>query len=39
MSIAESREGSARGDGYRIGFGDCAGQLLPAADLPEWAKE
>ena len=30
--------GAAQGNGYRIGFGDCAGQILPAADLPEWAK-
>ena len=25
--------GHAQGDGYRIGFGDCAGQVFPA--LPE----
>jgi len=31
--------GHARGEGYRIGFGDCTGQVLPAADLPDWAKE
>lgn len=31
--------GHAQGDGYRIGFGDCTGQVLPAADLPDWAKE
>ena len=31
--------GHAQGDGYRIGFGDCAGQVTPAADLPDWAKE
>jgi fumarylacetoacetase len=31
--------GAATGKGYRIGFGDCAGQILPAAPLPEWAKE
>lgn len=30
--------GHARGDGYRIGFGDCAGVVLPAAPLPEWAQ-
>ncbi len=29
--------GAAQGDGYRIGFGDCAGQLLPAIDRPDWA--
>jgi fumarylacetoacetase len=31
--------GAAEGPGYRIGFGNCAGQILPAADLPAWAKE
>lgn len=31
--------GHARGAGYRIGFGDCTGVLLPAADLPAWAME
>lgn len=31
--------GHALGQGYRIGFGDCAGQILPAAELPAWAKE
>ncbi len=30
--------GHAQGDGYRIGFGDCTGTILPAADLPAWAK-
>ena len=30
--------GHAQGDGYRIGFGDCTGQLIPALDLPRWAK-
>lgn len=30
--------GAAEGNGYRIGFGDCAGQILPAAPLPDWAK-
>ncbi len=30
--------GAARGDGYRIGFGDCSGQLLPAVDQPEWTR-
>jgi fumarylacetoacetase len=29
--------GHAQGDGYRIGFGDCAGRLLPAIEKPEWA--
>lgn len=31
--------GAAKGDGYRIGFGDCAGQVLPAAALPDWATD
>lgn len=31
--------GAAEGKGYRIGFGDCAGQILPAAPLPGWARE
>lgn len=31
--------GAARGKGYRIGFGDCVGQVLPAIELPDWAKE
>ncbi len=26
--------GSARGDGYTIGFGPCAGKILPALDDP-----
>jgi fumarylacetoacetase len=30
--------GAARGDGYRIGFGECSGRLLPAPALPDWAK-
>ena len=25
--------GAARGDGYRIGFGECSGELLPAGDF------
>ena len=31
--------GAAQGDGYRVGFGACAGTILPAIDLPDWAKE
>lgn len=31
--------GAALGKGYRIGFGDCAGQILPAQPLPAWARE
>jgi fumarylacetoacetase len=31
--------GHAQGDGYRIGFGECSGRVLPAAPLPEWARE
>lgn len=30
--------GVAQGEGYRIGFGECTGQVLPAAELPGWAK-
>ena len=30
--------GHAQGDGYRIGFGDCTGTILPALDLPDWAR-
>jgi len=35
--------GAARGEGYRIGFGDCRGQVLPAPDvpapdMPDWAR-
>ncbi len=29
--------GHARGDGYRIGFGEARGTLLPALDKPDWA--
>lgn len=31
--------GAAQGDGYRIGFGECAGTILPAIDLPAWAQD
>jgi fumarylacetoacetase len=31
--------GAARGQGYRIGFGECAGKLMPAIDQPDWTKE
>ena len=31
--------GHAQGDGYRIGFGDCTGRVLPAVSLPDWARE
>ena len=31
--------GAAHGNGYRIGFGECAGQVLPARALPDWARE
>lgn len=30
--------GAAQGKGYRIGFGECVGRVLPAIDLPDWAK-
>ena len=29
--------GHAEGRGYRIGFGDCTGTILPAHPLPDWA--
>lgn len=28
--------GHALGDGYRIGFGDCTGRILPALKMPGW---
>ncbi len=28
----------ALGDGYRIGFGDCTGTILPAINTPDWAR-
>jgi fumarylacetoacetase len=28
-------KGAAQGDGYKIGFGDCAGQVLPALDASD----
>jgi fumarylacetoacetase len=31
--------GYAQGPGYRIGFGECTGVVVPAIDLPEWASE
>ena len=31
--------GVAEGKGYKVGFGECAGQILPALPLPDWAKE
>lgn len=30
--------GYAQGEGYRIGFGECAGRMAPAIDVPDWAK-
>ncbi len=27
-------KGEARGDGYKIGFGECAGKILPALETP-----
>jgi fumarylacetoacetase len=30
--------GHAQGEGYRIGFGTCAGRILPAAPVPDWAR-
>ncbi|MBE9636344.1 fumarylacetoacetase [Salipiger mangrovisoli] len=31
--------GAAQGDGYRIGFGACAGKVLPAVPQPDWTEE
>lgn len=31
--------GAAKGDGCRIGFGECSGRLMPAIECPPWAKE
>ncbi len=28
--------GHAQGDGYRVGFGDCTGRILPAMKIPGW---
>ena len=33
-----SLRGAALGDGYRVGFGTCAGTVRPARDLPDWAQ-
>ena len=30
--------GHAQGAGYRIGFGTCAGRILPAVAVPDWAR-
>ena len=30
--------GHALGDGYRIGFGECVGRLLPAHAVPDWVR-
>ncbi len=30
--------GHAAGEGFRVGFGDCAGRLVPALPVPDWAK-
>ncbi|MBL1436472.1 MAG: fumarylacetoacetase [Rhodobacteraceae bacterium] len=29
--------GHAQGDGFRIGFGECSGTILPAINTPDWA--
>ncbi|MGB3278583.1 MAG: fumarylacetoacetase [Pseudorhodobacter sp.] len=28
--------GHAQGDGYRVGFGECSGRILPAVKMPGW---
>lgn len=30
--------GHCIGEDYKIGFGSCSGKLVPAMDLPDWAK-
>ncbi len=30
--------GWAQGEGYKIGFGECTGRILPAVDEPDWTK-
>lgn len=30
--------GHAQGDGFKVGFGDCSGTIMPAIDTPNWAK-
>ena len=30
--------GWAAGDGYKIGFGECTGRILPAVSEPDWTK-
>lgn len=30
--------GAAKGDGYRVGFGDVTGKILPAPAVPDWVK-
>ena len=30
--------GAAVGAGYRIGFGECTGRLIPAVAAPDWVK-
>ncbi|ETA52279.1 fumarylacetoacetase [Ponticoccus alexandrii] len=31
--------GAAQGDGYRIGFGESTGKVLPAVPQPDWTKD
>lgn len=30
--------GYAQGTGYKIGFGDCTGKILPAIETPDWTE-
>ncbi len=30
--------GYAQGPGYRVGFGECVGTILPALDQPDWTR-
>lgn len=34
-----SLRGAAKGQGYRVGFGECVGTLLPAIEQPDWTTD
>ena len=31
-------KGSCKGTGYRVGFGECVGRIIPAPPEPHWVK-
>jgi fumarylacetoacetase len=33
-----SLRGVAQGNGYKVGFGDCVGKILPAVSEPDWSR-